>query len=78
VHDRAARDATETVFGGRLAPVDFSGLLGFALAAAPPIELAILLETYPASRIVSSCVGSSGEAAALAFRTAANVAAGAL
>ena len=73
VHDRAAREATETVFGGRLAPVDFSGLLGFALAAAPPIELAILLATYPASRVVSSCVGSSGEASALAFRTAANV-----
>jgi 3-oxoacyl-[acyl-carrier-protein] synthase II len=75
-HDRAAHEATDTVFGGRLAPVDFSGLLGFALAAAPPIELAILLETYPASHIVSSCVGSSGEVAALAFRTATTVAHG--
>jgi 3-oxoacyl-[acyl-carrier-protein] synthase II len=71
VHRRAACDAVSDTFGGRLAPVSFSGSLGFALAAAAPIELAVLLATHPASRVLSGSLGSSGEAVALAFETAA-------
>src|SRR5207253_1732162 len=36
-HARAARDAVFGVLGDRLAPVNFSRALGFALAAAAPI-----------------------------------------
>jgi 3-oxoacyl-(acyl-carrier-protein) synthase len=66
-HDRVAREAIDAVFDRRLTPVSFCGELGFALAAAPPIDLALILSAHPAARVVSSCVGSSGEAAALAF-----------
>jgi 3-oxoacyl-(acyl-carrier-protein) synthase len=73
----AAQEAAFAVFDGRLRPVDFSSAFGFALAAAPPIELALLLSRHPASRVVSGCIGSSGEAAALAFETTARIPAGA-
>src|SRR5262249_55899781 len=68
-HGRAAADAIGGVFGQRLVPVDFSHALGVALAAAPPIELALLLKTSPGARVASGCVGPSGESAVLAFET---------
>jgi 3-oxoacyl-[acyl-carrier-protein] synthase II len=72
-HNRAALDAVRVVFDGRLVPIDFADTLGFALAAAPPTELALLLMTSPGARVVSGCVGSSGESAALAFETPARM-----
>jgi len=70
-HERAAGEAVRETLGAGLTPVGFSRSLGFALAAAAPIELAVLLATHPAAKVLSACLGSSGEAVALAFETAA-------
>jgi 3-oxoacyl-[acyl-carrier-protein] synthase II len=67
-HDRLG-DVVCSLFGGRLRPIDFSRSIGFALAAAAPIELAVLMGMYPSAKVLSGCVGSSGEAAALAIET---------
>lgn len=66
-HADGVRDALDRMVGRVPSRTTFEARLGYPLAAAGPIDAALMLATGHGSRCLSSAVGRSGEAVTLAF-----------